>query len=106
MPLRIDPVDGVLEHGGRAVVVFGSDEDETVRLPDSGSPFLNELVRERRTTRRGRRYRLIEERHRVVAQIEQPRVDAIALLQVLKNPVRGLFRETALARASNNDGND
>src|SRR4029077_17411143 len=33
-------------------------------------------------------------------------VNAIALLQVLQNPLRGLFRETALAGASNNDGND
>jgi hypothetical protein len=47
-----------------------------------------------------------KERHRKVAQIEQPRVDAISLLEVSQNPVRGLFRETALAGASNNDGND
>jgi hypothetical protein len=35
-------------------------------------------------------YRLVEERHREVAQVEQPGVDAPVLLQLLHNPVRGL----------------
>src|SRR5712692_7398288 len=87
-------------------VVFRGDEDEAVGLRDRGGPSANDLVLERRATRHGRRQWLIEERHRKVAQIEQPRVDAIALLQVPENPVRGLFRETALAGASDNDGND
>jgi hypothetical protein len=38
--------------------------------------------------------------------IEKPGVDSPAFLQVLQNPLRGLFREAALARASNNNGND
>src|SRR6185295_11028746 len=49
---------------------------------------------------------LIEERHRIVAEIEQARVDAITLLQVLQDPSRRLFRETALAGAADDDGND
>jgi hypothetical protein len=49
---------------------------------------------------------LIEERHRKVAKIEKPSVDTIALLQVLKNPLRWLFRETTLAGASDYYGND
>ena len=91
MPLRIDPVDGVLEYRRGSVVVFRGDEDEAVGLRDRGGPFLNDLVLERRATRRGRRYWLIEERHRKVAQIEQPRVDAIALFQVLQNPASRAF---------------
>src|SRR2546425_12103006 len=89
-----------------SVVVFRGDDDEAVGLGDRGGPSLNDLVLERRATRCGRRYRLIEKRHRKVAQIEQPRVDAIALPQVLQNPVRGLFREAPLAGASHNDGDD
>ena len=41
-----------------------------------------------------------------VAQIKQAGVDTFALLQVFENPLRRLFRETALAGASDNDGND
>src|SRR5207302_4826459 len=106
IPLGIDPVDGVLEHRGGPVVVFGGDEDEAVGLRDRGGPSLHDLVLVRRATRHGRRYWLIEEWHRKVAKIEKPSVDALALLQVLQNPLRGLFRETALANASDNDGND
>ena len=83
MPPRINPVDGVLEHRRGPVIVFRGDEDEAIGLRDRGGPSLNDLVLESRATRRGRRYGLIEERHRKVAQIEQPRVDAIALLQVV-----------------------
>jgi hypothetical protein len=40
-----------------------------------------------------------EEWHWKIAQIKQPRVDTPALLQVLKNPLRGPFRESTLAGA-------
>src|SRR6202043_481190 len=86
--------------------ILWSDKGEAVGLRDRGGPSLHDLVLVSRTTRHGRRNWMIEERPRKVAQIEQPRVDAIALLQVLQNPFRGLFRETALASASDNDGND
>src|ERR1700730_7324101 len=105
IPLGIDPVDRVLEHRGGSVVILGGDEDEAVGLCDRRSPSLNAPVLESRAARSGRRYWLIEERHRKLSKIEQPSVDAIALLQVLQNPLRGLFRETAVACASNNDGN-
>src|SRR6202040_3931875 len=105
-PLGIDPVDRVLEHRGGAVVVLGRDEDEAVGLRDRGGPSLHDLVLVRWATRRGRRCWLIEERHRKVAKIEKPRLESLALLQVLQNPFRGLFRETALAGASDDDGND
>src|SRR4029077_7143396 len=79
---------------------------EAVRLRDCGSPFLYDLVLVRRATRHGRRCWLIEERHGKVAKIEKPSVDTLALLQVLQNPLSRLFRETALAGASNNYGNN
>src|SRR5882724_3167249 len=100
IPLRINPVDGVLEHRWGSVVVFRRDEDEPVGLRDLGGPSLNDLVLESRATRRGRRYWLIEERHRIFAQIEQPRIDTIALLQVLQYPLRRLLRETAFPSAT------
>src|SRR6266850_2254993 len=106
IPLGIDPVDRILEHRGGSVVIFGGDEDETVGLRDRSGPFLNRFVREGGTARRGRRCHLIEERHRKIAKIEKPRVDPFALLQMLQDPLRGLFREAALAGASNNNGND
>src|SRR5258706_16068012 len=80
-----------------------SNEDEPVGLLDRCGPSLHDFVPVRRATRRRR---LIEERHREVAKIEKPGVDAAALLQMLQNPVRGLFREAALTRASNDNGND
>jgi hypothetical protein len=49
---------------------------------------------------------LVEERHWKIAEIEESRVDPIALLEVSQDPVCGLFREAALTGASNNDGND
>src|SRR6266851_2740386 len=54
----------------------------------------------RRTARHGRRHGLVKEGHRKVAKIEQPCFDSVALLEVLKNPLRGLFRKPALARAA------
>jgi hypothetical protein len=50
IPLRIDPVDRVLQHGGGAGVVLGRDEDETVGRRDCGGPSLYDLVLVRRAT--------------------------------------------------------
>src|SRR6476661_7744222 len=91
IPLRINPVDGVLERRGGSVIVFRGDEAETSGLCDRGAPSLHDLVLVRRATRRGRRCWLIEERHGKIAKSEKPSVHAIALLQVLQNPPRGLF---------------
>jgi hypothetical protein len=63
-------------------------------------------VREGRAPRRSRRGDLIEERYRRIAKIEKPSVDPFALLQMLQYPLRGLFRETALAGASNDYRDD
>src|SRR5207302_4613412 len=106
IPLGVDPVDRVLEHRGRTVIVLRGDEDEAVGLRDRGGPSLHDFVLVRRATRHGRRQWLIEERHRKVAQIEKPGIDTLALLQVLQDPLRGLFRETTLAGAADDYGND
>src|SRR5882724_66818 len=106
IPLRIHPVDRVLEHGWGAVVVFRGDEDEAVGLSDGGGPFLYDLVLVCRAPPPGRRVWLLEEWHGKVAEVEQPRVDAVARLEVLQDPARGFFRETALAGASNDHGDD
>src|SRR5258706_2050664 len=105
IPLGIDPVDRVLEHRGRPVVVLGGDEHEAVGLSDRGGPSLHDLVLVGRAARHGWRQWLIEERHRKVAQVEEQGIDLLAFLQVLQDPVRGLFREAALAGAADNDGN-
>src|SRR5260370_11402805 len=59
-----------------------------------------------RPARKGRGHGLNKERHGKVAKMEQWRMEARLLLQVLQNPLRGLFRKAALARASNDDGDD
>jgi hypothetical protein len=82
------------------------DEYEAVGLRNRGGPSPYDLVRVRRTTWKSRRRRLIEERHRKIAKIEKSSVDTLAILKVLQNPLRGLFRETALPSASNNHGNN
>src|SRR5579864_6029666 len=47
---------------------------------------------------------MIKERHRKVAQVEQPRID-VALLEVLENPLRWFFRKTTLAGTTDDHRN-
>src|ERR1700689_5530832 len=72
----------------------------TVRCGYCSGPAFHNLVLVRRTARHGRRHGLVKEGHRKVAQVEQPCFDSVALLEVLKNPVRGLFRKPGVARAA------
>src|SRR3984893_6861714 len=99
VPLGIDPVDRILQHGRRAVVVFRGDEHEPVRRGDGGGPLFHHLVLVWSAAGRGRRHRLVKEGHRKITKIEQPRFDAVALLEMLKNPLCRLLREPALTRA-------
>jgi hypothetical protein len=87
-------------------IVFRRDEDEPVRPGNFGSPFLDHFILVRRAARRGGRHRLIEEGHGKVPEIEQPRLDAIATLESLKNPPRRLLGEAPLAGAPDDHGND
>src|SRR6266436_4941350 len=44
VPLRIDPIDGVFQHRGCAVVVLRRDEYKTIRGRNLGCPFLHYIV--------------------------------------------------------------
>jgi hypothetical protein len=54
----------------------------------------------RRAARHGWRHGLIEEGHREVAEIEEPTFNPLALLQLVKNPLRRLFGKPALPCAA------
>src|SRR5207247_2449195 len=58
------------------------------------------LILVRRAAGLGGRHGLVKEGHRKVAKVEQPRFDSLALPDVLKNPLRRLFRKPALTRAA------
>src|SRR4029077_2689064 len=81
------------------------DENKPIRCSDCGGPQFDDLILIWRPAERSRRDGLIEERHRKVAKIEQPRVDSGALLEMLKNPLCRLFRKPALTRAADDYGN-
>src|SRR6266481_3521498 len=100
IPLRVNPVDRVFEHCGCAVVVFRRDENKPVGGGYCGGPAFDNFILVRWAAGPGRRHGLVKEGHRKVPQVEQPCFDSVALLEVLKNPLRGLFRKPALARAA------
>src|ERR1700722_10216720 len=99
VPFRIDPVDRVLQDGGRAVVILRGDEDEAVRRAYRGGPFADNLILIRRASGPGGAHSLVKEGHRKVSQVEQPRID-VALLETLENPLRWFFRKTTLPRTA------
>src|ERR1700746_3561669 len=106
IPLRINPVERVLEHRRRTVVVFWRDEDKAVRPGDFGSPLLDHFILVSRATRHGGRHGLVEEGHWKVPEIEQPRVDAVPVLELLKNPLCRFFGKATLAGAPYDHRND
>src|SRR5258708_695897 len=101
IPLWIHPVDRILQYRRRTVVIFWGDENKSVRGGDCGGPAFDNIVLIRRAGGHRRRQSLIEEGHRKVAKVEQPRFDSVAFLEMLKNPLRRLFRKPALTSASN-----
>jgi hypothetical protein len=106
VPLRIYPVERILEHRSGAVVIFWRDKDEAVRPGNLGSPLFDDFILVRRATRHRGRHGLVEERHRKVSEVEQLRVDTAALLEMLENPPRRRFRKTTLAGASDDHRNN
>jgi hypothetical protein len=60
----------------------------------------------RRAARHGGRHGLVEERQWKVPEIEQPRFDATAILEALKNPPGRLFGKPPLADAPNDHRNN
>ena len=55
--------------------------------------------------RPGRRSRLVEERHRIVAQVDELDVDFRALAGKRMNPIRRMIGETSRTRTADNDSN-
>jgi hypothetical protein len=49
---------------------------------------------------------LVEEGHWKVPEIQQSRVDAAAIVESLKNPLRRFFGKPPLAGTPDDDGND
>jgi hypothetical protein len=49
---------------------------------------------------------LVEEGHREVPEIKQPSVNVAALLELLKNPLRRLFRKATLPGAPDDHSDD
>src|SRR5215831_10492995 len=97
VPLRINPIDRVFQHGGGAVVVFRGDEDKSIRGRDLRGPFLHHVVFVRRSTRHSRRHRLVEEWHGEIAKIKKPSFNALPLAKMLNNPLSRLFGKPSLA---------
>src|SRR5258705_355850 len=65
--LVVGVVERVLQHRGHAVIVLGGDEDEAVELGELARPAARDLVPWWRGQQRAG---LVEERQRVVAQID------------------------------------
>src|SRR4029077_8172703 len=105
IPLWINPVDRVLQHCRRAVVIFGGYENEPVRRGYFSGPAFDDFILVRRAPRHRRRQSLVKERHRKVAKVEQSRLDSVAFPEVLENPLRRLFGKSALTSTADDYGN-
>src|SRR6266550_4258317 len=90
VPLGVNPVDGVFQHRRGAVVVFRRDEHKTIRRRDVAGPLLNYVVFVGRSARHSWRQGLVEERHRELAEVEEPSFNTFSLMQLLKNPLSRL----------------
>ena len=90
----------VLQHRGRAAIVFGGDEDEAVELGDLLLPLLGDLVLRRAP---GRRNGLVEERQRIVAQVENFDVDIAAGARYLRDPFGRLVGKPVRPGAADDD---
>src|ERR1700729_1761387 len=96
--LREDLVERVLQYRRVAVVVLGCDDEVAVRLLDLARPARHILWVFATTV--GRRYFLIEERHRVVAQVDQLRLQVLASGESIHDPGGCLLAEASLASAA------
>src|SRR5882672_3310065 len=100
VPLRVRVVQSVLEHRRDAAVVFRGDEEVAVELGDLLLPALRHLVL------RGRPHigrDLVEERHRVVAQVEELHAHVGSGRGDLMDPFRRLLAEAAHTCGADDD---
>src|ERR1700682_5154443 len=96
----VGAVERVLQHRARAVVVLGRHDDQAVECRELAGPEPCRLVIDRPV---GRRPRLVEERQRVIAQVDELEGKVGALLGDLVDPVRGLFAEAAFSGRADHD---
>ena len=72
VPFRINPVDRILQHGCRTVVLFWGHENKPIRGSYFGGPTFYNLILVGRAAGHGRRHGLVKEGHRKVAKVERP----------------------------------
>src|SRR5262249_4608685 len=96
----IGVIERVLQHSGNAVIVFGGHEDVAVEPGDLLLPALGHRILRRHP---GVRSHFIEERHRVVAQIDDLGLDIVALFGDVLHPLRRLVAETGSAGGADDD---
>src|SRR5262249_14291902 len=100
VPLRVDPIDRILEHRGGSVIVFRCYEYESIRCRDLSGPFLHHLMLVRWASRHRWRHWLVEEGHGKVAEVEKPHFNPLPFTKLLKNPLSRLFGKPALTCAA------
>src|SRR5690606_9654007 len=91
-------VERILQDAGRRTVVLGRNEDEAIEAVDLGGPLLRDFTG-RRSPRR--RCDFIEERHRIIAQVDELELHVTALLRDFVDPARRLFTKAVFARRGN-----
>ena len=91
VPFGIGVVERVLQHRRRSAIVFGRDHDEAVELRHLLLPAQRHLVFRGRPERRGG---LVEEGHRIVAQVDHLDIEIAACFCYAGDPFRRLVGET------------
>src|SRR3989338_2612332 len=102
VPLLVCVVERVLEDCGVTVIVFGRDDDERVGFRDLRGPLDYRRICIGFRLVAGRLC-LVEERHRVIAEVQDFCVYTRLPLQPSKYPRTGLIAETALTRRTENN---
>jgi len=75
-------------------------DDETIGRRDRLAPALHDFVLACRPAPHRGRDRRVEERYRIVFEVEQTRVYVFPLLQMIKDPASGFLREMSLTNAA------
>jgi hypothetical protein len=98
--LGVEVIEGILQHGRDAVVVFRGDEDVSVEAGDLLCPAQCRLV-----LRRGisQRHLFLEERHGIVAEIDNLEIGVLALFGDIEQPVRRDIGEPPGTGRANDD---
>lgn len=98
--LIVDMVERVLQRAADRVVILGGDEDVAVEFADLGGPALGDVVLDRRV---GGRHRRLEQRHRIIAQVDNLIVGIAASLGELEYPFRRSVGKAGFAGGGEDD---